>query len=153
MPVLNVQGDKMEAVVLLGLLGICSFEDVKEREIRSIIVLLGGIVGISFHFFNENQSLLSIVGGLIVGILMLALSVASGEKVGKGDAILIMVTGIYLGFWQNLVLLWAAALMAGVYGFYNIFLHGKNLKSEIPFVPFMLAAYVCLLFMERGALI
>ena len=143
----------MEAAVLLGLLGVCSFEDVRSREIRSIIVLLGGVVGISFHVFNAKQSLLSVVGGLIVGILMLILSIASGEKVGKGDAVLIMVTGIYLGFWQNLVLLWAAALMAGVYGLYNIFVHGKNFKSEMPFVPFLLVAYVCLLFMERGALI
>ena len=52
---------------VLGMLGICSIEDIRKKEIQSIRVLCFGIGGILLHLWQRNQSLYSMLGGIAVG--------------------------------------------------------------------------------------
>ena len=48
---------------VLGMLGICSIEDIRKKEIQSVRVLCFGIGGILLHLWQRNQSLYSMLGG------------------------------------------------------------------------------------------
>ena len=50
---------------VLGMLGICSIEDILKKEIQSIRVLCFGIGGILLHLWQRNQSLYSMLGCLL----------------------------------------------------------------------------------------
>ena len=58
---------------VLGMLGICSIEDIRKKEIQSVRVLCFGIGGILLHLWQRNQSLYSMLGGIAVGAAVIIL--------------------------------------------------------------------------------
>ncbi|MCR4610625.1 MAG: prepilin peptidase [Lachnospiraceae bacterium] len=142
----------MEAVGLLGLLGVCGFEDIKIKRIRLVVVNLFAILGIVFHLVYERISWLDMLGGAAIGIVLLIIGYFSKEKIGYGDGLLFMATGIYLGFWNNLALLWMSTALAGIYGLIMLLFKKKKKSSEIPLIPFVLATYVVSLIINGGTL-
>ena len=142
----------MEAAGLLGLLGVCGLEDIKIKRIRLVVVNIFAILGIIFHIIYKRITWLDMLGGAAVGVLLLVIGYFSKEKIGYGDGLLFMATGIYLGFWNNLVLLWLSTSLAGIYGLVLMLFKKKRKDSEIPLVPFMLAVYVISLIFNGGAL-
>jgi high-affinity Fe2+/Pb2+ permease len=54
-------------------------------------------------------------------------------------------TGLFLGIWENLVLLLLASVLAGIGSAVLLFFRKKKKKERIPFVPFVFTAYVLLL--------
>ncbi len=132
----------MEAVTLLGLLGICTMEDIQEKQIHMAILSFFGAVGVICHIIHPSRSIQDLLGGMAVGGGLWIISLISRERIGQGDAFLIMVTGIYLGFWQNFIVLWGATLLAGVFGVILLLFFKKERSTEIPFAPFVLLSYV-----------
>ena len=92
------------------------------------------------------------LGGASVGVVLLVIGYLTKEKIGYGDGILFVATGIYLGFWNNLILLWLSTSLAGIYGIILMLLKKKKKDSEIPLVPFVLGVYVVTLIFNGGAL-
>ena len=142
----------MEAAGLLGLLGVCGIEDVKLKKIRLFVVNAFAILGVIFHLIYERISWLDMTLGALVGVVLLVISYFTKEKIGYGDGLLFVATGIYLGFWNNLVFLWLSTSIAGIYGLVMMLLKKKKRDSEIPLVPFMLAVYVIALIFNEGAI-
>lgn len=86
---------------------------------------------------------------MLVGIVLYLISILSHGKVGKGDAFLVTSMGVYLGFWNNLTILWMASVMAAIFGVVACVFFRKEKEESLPFVPFLLVAY--LLFLCLGA--
>lgn len=132
-------------VVVMGMLALCSAEDIKKKRIRLNPLLAFGILGIFFHMLWRMQSIGDLLLGMTVGVLLLFLSVLTGGKIGMGDAVLLIVTGIYLGLRQNLELFFYGLLMCSMWALGLLILRKKSRKDSIPFVPFLLAAYMGML--------
>ena len=143
----------METLGLFGILGYFTIEDIKSRRLKTAALMFCGLAGVILHIFLRRISAENMIGGMAVGAVMYLISVLSKGRIGKGDAVLIMVTGIFLGFWNNLMLLWAAVMFAGAAGWIAIFILKKEKNYEMPFVPFMLAAYILCLAVWGGRLI
>ena len=90
---------------------------------------------------RELPPVLLAAGGC-TGIVFLLISRASGEAFGYGDSILILIIGVFLGFWNLLYLLLGAFSMAAVFSAVMMIKHGFSRKSSFPFVPFLAAAYL-----------
>lgn len=135
----------MESASLLGMLGILSIEDFHKRKIASWQILAFGILGLFFHLLFQRLSIENLLGGLMIGVALLLICRLSGEQIGYGDGLLFLVTGIFLGFWDNMILLWFAAILMGLTSLF-LYLIGKITKrARVPFIPFVLVAYVLLL--------
>ena len=130
---------------VVSMLTLCSAEDMKRKQIRLNPVLLFGILGIFFHMLWRVQSIENILLGMSVGVVLLMLSVLTGGRIGAGDAVLLIVTGIYLGLEQNLQLFFSGLLLCGMWALGLLILRKKSRKDSIPFVPFLLAAYMGML--------
>ena len=130
---------------VVSMLTLCSAEDMKRKQIRLNPVLLFGILGIFFHMLWRVQSIENILLGMSVGVVLLMLSVLTGGRIGAGDAVLLIVTGIYLGLEQNLQLFFSGLLLCGMWALGLLILKKKSRKDSIPFVPFLLAAYMGML--------
>lgn len=133
----------MQVAGLLGMLGICSYEDIKTRKIGVVAVLLFAIFGVINRMLLGSPAINEMIGGMSLGGILFLMGNLFKGCMGNGDALMVMVTGIYLGFWNNLLLLWIASLFAGVIGIGLILMGKKN--REIPFAPFLLVAYLILL--------
>ena len=76
----------------------------------------------------------------IVGISGDRNTISGNHKVF--DGLLFLVTGIYIGGWDNCSLLMTSLILVFVFAIIQILVRKKSAKSEIPFVPFVLSAYM-----------
>lgn len=131
----------METIGLACLYGLTAMDDLKTKQVRVLEIIVFGILGIIINIIYKPHTLISVLGGVGIGLLTILFSYISKEKIGMGDAYIITVTGLYLGFIDTAILLWISSLLAAITGLVLIRKY-DNTKMEIPFVPFLLIAYV-----------
>lgn len=135
----------MQSVLVLILLVVCAVEDLKRKEVTVTYILVFGIIGVLLHLFYPNCSVYSMLWGLLLGIAVMTVSVLSGGSIGMGDGILMTVTGVYLGGYQNLELFFIGVFLAGIWSLGLLVFKKKKRKEKIAFMPFLLVAYVFML--------
>lgn len=134
--------ERIVKLLVLFLLLFNSFLDWRRREV-SLFSLGGfGVVGIGLNLWLGYQSVIEAAGGVALGILLLAAAFFTREAIGFGDGLLICITGIYLGFWENLSLLFTGAVCCvGILGI--AILAGRlKMADRVPLVPFLLLAFI-----------
>lgn len=103
----------------LVFLGAAAWQDIRRRSIGLWLLVLAGAAGvflrggeILFWLWAEGggaeracRQLLNLGLAMGVGLCLLGISSAAGEAVGKGDGWFFLVSGVYLGFERNLLLL------------------------------------------------
>lgn len=135
--------------ILLVILFICAVQDVKKKKIFIWVILSGAVlVGLCIPFC-EDIIILDKMGGALVGVLLIIVSLATAGKIGMGDALLLCLTGMVMGFWSNLELFAFALLMAAVISIILLILRLADRKKSIPFVPFILMSYIVLIIIDR----
>ena len=65
--------DMIEACMTLGLLGVCSIEDVRRKKVGVYKLCVTGIAGILVHLLRGTIGIYSILGGAAVGMALLVL--------------------------------------------------------------------------------
>ena len=115
-------------IVLLVSLFLCAWIDWKTERVSVPLLLLGGMAAVLLHLFAQEESVFYLMTGMSVG-----------------DGCLFVMTGLFLGIWENLVLLLLASVLAGIGSAVLLFFRKKKKKERIPFVPFVFTAYVLLL--------
>ncbi|MCR4893045.1 MAG: prepilin peptidase [Lachnospiraceae bacterium] len=131
-------------LITVVFLVICTVTDLKERVVYLRILLPFMFAGILFQLLSGNRSLWDILGGMLVGGGLLFLNLATGGHIGYGDGLVVMVTGCFLGLFGNLRLLMGGVMLAGVFSGIMLVLRHCGRKTEIPFVPFLLASFLLL---------
>lgn len=133
-----------EITLLLGLFT-CAWIDWKKQLVYSAIPAFLGIVGICFHIVSQSITIWNVLAGMSLGGVFLVISWLTKEEVGMGDGIIFMLTGIYLGFWNNLELIVLTLLLAGVIACVLMISKKKGRKDRMPMIPIVFVAYVILL--------
>ena len=115
-----------ESIIFVMLI-LFSIEDIRKRLYQAI---------------SRSLTIPEICGGAFLGVCLLGIAKVTGESLGYGDGLLFLVTGIYIGGWDNCSLLMTSLILVFVFAIIQILVRKKSAKSEIPFVPFVLSAYV-----------
>lgn len=129
-------------ILLLVFLAVMSKEDWKEKQIKVSIVAAAALIGIVLQICSNKTGWQDIAAGIGVGGVILVLSRLTNESIGTGDGMMLMVSGIFLGFWKNLSLFLAAQLLIGAAALFLIAVKKKGKTYRLPFAPFLLAAYL-----------
>lgn len=135
----------VKSCVLLGMLGTLSVEDVRSKKLNVIILSAFGILGVILHMIYQKGEYLSLLGGVGVGFAMGVVSLLSRGRVGMGDALALIVTGIFLGGRGNLTLFLVSQILAACMALFLIIVRKKGKDYEMPFLPFLLVSYVGML--------
>lgn len=126
-------------LVTLGILGWFSIQDLKRKSLSvlelSIALVAGTIVAVC-----SRISGVSMLSGILFGAVIYVISCCSREQIGKGDAILFIITGILLGGRGNLELFFIALVLAAVYAAWLLLVRHVGRKKTFAFVPFLAAA-------------
>lgn len=131
----------IQSCILLGTLGVHSLEDIKEKKITVNITMLSGIIGIVLHLFFQNQSIYEMLAGTLPGFGILLLNRLTKGKIGIGDGIVFMLTGLYLGFGKNMMLMLLAFVLAGFYGLFLLIKGAEQREEKMPLIPFLFLGY------------
>jgi leader peptidase (prepilin peptidase)/N-methyltransferase len=104
-------------------------------KVTYLAIVLASIFSSLFGHYQLSNYLLSAIGIFIIFYLIVILS--KETWMGMGDAKLVFLMGILLG-WPNVLLsLFLAAFLGSLVGVLMITLKKKKMKSQVPFGPFL----------------
>lgn len=135
----------IQSCILLGTLGVHSIEDIRDRKITVTVTLFSGILGVLQHLLFQNQSIYAMLAGVIPGLGILGISYFSKGKIGVGDGMVFMLTGLYLGFFNNLMLMCISFFLAGVWGIFLLLMRRCGEEERMPLIPFLFLGYAIMM--------
>jgi len=121
--------------------------DFRKREVSLLSLAVFAAAGLGLNFGINYQSMGELLGGVGVGAFLLLTAFVTGEAVGIGDGLLLCVTGIYLGFWENLRLLGAGLLLCALLLGAGLVFRRLRFADRFPMVPFLFLAWMGRLFL------
>lgn len=129
----------MEILVLL-FLGVNAILDFKYKKIPWALSICFIVIGIGSVLTSSPINWWQFLGA-VVGIGMILISVCTKQAIGLGDGLVLLVVGIFIGLWKTLMILFLAGILVAVVGIVLMVQKKGNLKTSLPFIPFLLAAY------------
>lgn len=144
----------MEKWVFVTFLFIAAAQDLRRKEVEIWVYLLfGGMglaVGIARWVSGEAAyAWMEHLAASGIGIALLAASAVSRGEIGMGDGCFFLVSGLLLGFWENVILLSYGVLLCGMFclGYFvwcRFHMAGDVRKRVVPFLPFLVPSGIWL---------
>ena len=131
--------------LLLFGLGWAALEDLRTGKVRVIIIASLFVSGLGLRLLDGHAKILDLLLGSCLGLGLVLISLLSRQAIGIGDGLMFIASGASLGLTDNLwLLLISLTLSSAASIIFMITLKYKG-KTKIPFIPFMLTGYICLL--------
>lgn len=133
----------IQLLCVLIFLSAGSYYDIKYRKIPLSLFLLSGTAALLFSLRRgeDGSCVLGLAVDSLQGILLLGIAFLTKEKIGYGDGLSVLITGWFCGGKSNLLLFASALFISTVYALCLI-ARKKGGSSSIPFLPFLLTAYL-----------
>lgn len=126
----------------LGILLGMSCIDYKERYVdKWLMLILLAIAVITLARIDYWVSINKIVALFVFGLFILIVSKIS-KQVGMGDVKVIAIMSLLFGLNSMFSIMFYALMISLIYGVAYIKLKKKNMKEEIPFIPFLLIGVI-----------
>lgn len=129
-------------------------QDLKRKSVELWIYLVFGGLALAYLIYGsavcgKQIEWGSLASGVCVGLGLLGCGMVCQGAIGMGDGCFFLVSGLMLGFWNNLALLLYGLLCCSVYclGFltWNRIRYQRNVRKEtVPFLPFLVPAGIWL---------
>ncbi len=120
---------------------ICAVTDICRGVIYLRVIIPFSLLGVLLYLLFPGVSLPEELAGVALGILILCLSHFTGGKIGTGDGLLVMVSGLFLGIFDNLQFLMLGMLLAALLSVVLLVLKKADRKTTLPFAPFLMVSY------------
>jgi len=133
---------EFDIFVLIIILTAASVWDLKERAIPVWFFIISMLMAIGAELCSGSVNITASIGGTIIGFMLLAISKLTGGQIGEGDGIVFLITGVVLGFKNNFLLLLEALFLSFVFSLVFLLLKKINIKTKLPFLPFVLVAFI-----------
>ena len=135
----------------VGLLAAGGVFDIKNKKIPFIVLGAGGIWAVVGLFFKAAetgmvQMLLFALTAIVPGAVLVVLSFLTEKKIGYGDGIVLMILGCMEGAGTAFLVFCVGLFLQSLFAVGLLIAKKADKQSCIPFVPFLLAARVALLF-------
>lgn len=136
----------MEKAVTLFFLGINAWHDWKKREILLWSVCIYAVWGIVWAILQKRiwQEYILL---FVLGVFLILVSVCTRGALGLGDVWIILALGFAMKPEKYLWTVLTAWVGAAVFSSILVILKKAGKKTEIPFIPFLLAGYTGGLFL------
>lgn len=133
-------------ISLAVLLLICSYGDIKRREISLFPMLIVSAFIMFFSFISHTQGMgwIDRLYGAGIGVLLIVISLITKGQIGMGDGFLFIVIGFGVGFWNSFSVLIYSLIFVCIGACCLLGFKKKQKKTEVPFVPFIGLGYISL---------
>lgn len=134
------EGNSVVEGVALVYMSVCMVFDIRRKEIPLLLIGLGtaAAFGINVWWIKEGDITIWEAGiSLIPGIFFLLTSFFTGEKVGYGDGLLLIILGLLLGVYRCFCALSIGLVFSAVVSLFLLLLHRAGRHSRLPFAPFL----------------
>ncbi len=132
----------LSTLCCMGYLCYLSALDIKTQRLPDRLLAAGIVVALLQMFLGISPSFMLSLAGAAVGAAFLWISKLTGEALGYGDSIVIIILGISVGLWNLLALLMLAFLLAAGCSTVLLAFFDFQKKKTLPFIPFLVGSYV-----------
>lgn len=126
----------------LLLLGINTRQDLKCREICLLTTMGMGVIGMLLQTVCWNKSISWCLEAALPGLFLLSTSVLSGQKVGMGDGLSVLVLGIWSGMGAAAIAMMAGLFFICIWNLIAVRREMADKGQEYPFLPFLTVGYL-----------
>lgn len=126
--------------LVLVLLCICSVFDIRKKELPLLILIAGfsAALGIEiWYIWKGLETFAGIAESLLPGVFLLLLSFCTREKVGYGDGLMLIILGLFLGFYKCFFILCVGLIFSSVFALILLLFCKAEKNSRLPLVPFL----------------
>lgn len=129
--------------IILMLLALLSLWDIKEMKIPSFMVYVLALFCTVLMIFNPYCRIINniVTGGLFSLLLLIAYKLTK-KKIGIGDVKVLCALSFAFGYPVVFNIIFIGMFISVIYGILLIVFKKANVKTEIPFIPFLFAGYV-----------
>lgn len=125
-------------LMILVFLGVAAYFDIRYKRIPLWVQGMGVIFGCIGIIIQGPQW--TNLFALIPGIFLLVLSFVTGESIGYGDGISVLILGGLAGFNNCMWVLCISLIFVSMAGIILIAIKRATRKTKLPYIPFLLAA-------------
>lgn len=131
-------------ICIVALVGLAStvFTDIREKKIWIPIVFIFTVILFAMKYYAGEGNVSLWIASIGIGGFFYLVSIVTQGKIGKGDAFIFCMTGVGLGLWNNLILIYTSFLFAFVGAAYLLVIRRKEKHYAMPFAPYVFMAYV-----------
>lgn len=142
---------EIKEIIALLVLVVCTYTDIKERQIYLLPLLLGGVAAFSISIImciqepieETMKSIFSwLIFPLLFGVFLVLLVALSKGQIGMGDGYLALVLSLCLGVTKEIRTLCVSVILSGIFCIGLIFCNKDRMWKKIPFVPFLLVGLI-----------
>jgi leader peptidase (prepilin peptidase)/N-methyltransferase len=124
-----------KAGLLLLLVG-SVVSDVRKSSIPLWWLFGNGLLAVAVLYVSD-AAFSEMMWGLLPGTILLLLALVTEGRIGKGDAFLVLVMGMYLGLWACFSVLLLSLSLAAVFGVFRKAVRHVSMKRSVIFTPFL----------------
>ncbi len=127
-------------LMILGFLSVATYYDIRYKRIPVWVQGMGMVfvcIGIIIQGHGLQWANLL---ALIPGIFLLILSFVTGESIGYGDGISVLILGGLAGFSNCMWVLCISLIFISMAGIILLAIKRATRKTRLPYIPFLLAA-------------
>lgn len=128
-----------EALALV-LLCICSVFDIRKKELPLMILITGFLAALGtnmWYIYKGLETVSGIAESSLPGMLFLLLSFCTREKVGYGDGLMLIILGLFLGFFRCFLILCIGLIFLSVLALILLIFRKAGRNSRLPLIPFL----------------
>ncbi len=141
---------------------ICSYTDIRSRGISLRVlgsflvpalalmigtVFTGDLIPKGWLLYEPGPG--NVAMALMPGLFLLLVSFLTGEAIGRGDVYVVMILGLMVGFDRIYPILFISMAACGLTGLVLIALKKRKRDEALPYMPFLLAAYLAFIMIGR----
>ena len=127
-------------MILVIFLGIIAIVDMATQRIPLIILGFMAAVG-GYIVCRDEKELQLLLFAIIPGIVLLLIAFLTKQQIGYGDAVVIMLMGLFVNVDVICSALIMALMIAGIFAVIMVAMKKADRKKQIAFTPFLLLGY------------
>jgi len=140
--------DGAMALVLTYALIVIAFIDLDHRLIPNVLTLPMIVIGLLFRIW-QGEMIAGILGGLIGGGILLAITFFYPKGMGMGDVKFLAMAGVFLGWERALFVLFSGSFLGVLVIAPLMLLRKIDRKTAFPFGPFLVVGSLIALYWEE----
>lgn len=132
--------------LFLCFLLVAAIQDIKDKAVEIRVFAAFGLLSLLLCIYQWQAGVwngwVDMFSSLCIAAGLIGAAVIWKEAIGLGDGCFFVVSGILLGFWENLALLFYGMLLCGCYCLIKLVFQqiriGRMIRSQtVPFLPFL----------------
>jgi leader peptidase (prepilin peptidase)/N-methyltransferase len=128
------------SVPLLLFLLTGSVLEIRKKTVPILLLAVSGAAGVLIRLIcwkTGGYNIMEMFMGILLGAVFIGISLISDGKIGMGDALAILTTGIYLGGRAATLSVLDAMIAASFVSIIILFLRKGTRNTALPFLPFL----------------